>query len=143
MTRSPSSPAAAEDSSSELGIDAQVRFLGRVAEEELPDWYRGADLFVLPTVAYEGFGMVTAEALSCGTPVLGTPVGATPELLGPLGSRYLTSDATAASLARSLEDLLPHLDDDARRSCADYAVKYDWRRVIISWEAALGDAVNS
>jgi glycosyltransferase involved in cell wall biosynthesis len=49
---------------SELGIDGRVRFVGRVAEDELLDWYRAADLFVLPTVACEGFGMVTVEALA-------------------------------------------------------------------------------
>ena len=77
--------AALRNLASELGLASRVRFVGTVSDEELRDWYRAADLFVLPTTAYEGFGLATAEALACGTPVLGTPVGATPELLEPLG----------------------------------------------------------
>ena len=76
-----------------LGLGDRVALLGRVSDDELPLWYRAADLFVLPTLAYEGFGLVTAEALASGTPVVGTPVGATPELLEPLEPRLLARDA--------------------------------------------------
>ena len=65
------------------GLGRVVQFLGRVPDEELVDWYRAADVFVLPTTAYEGYGMVTAEALACATPVVATNVGASPEILTP------------------------------------------------------------
>ena len=65
----------------QLGLDKHVTFLGFVPDAELPRYYQAADVFVLPTRELEGFGLVTVEALACGTPVLGTPVGATPELL--------------------------------------------------------------
>ena len=64
------------------GLEERVRLLGRVEEEALADHYRAADLFLLPTRALEGFGMVTLEALASGTPVIATDVGATPEVLG-------------------------------------------------------------
>ena len=70
--------------SAQLGLDKHVTFLGFVPDADLPRYYQAADVFVLPTRELEGFGLVTAEALACGTPVLGTPVGATPELLEPL-----------------------------------------------------------
>jgi glycosyltransferase involved in cell wall biosynthesis len=60
-----------------LGLSDRVRFLGYVPEAALPGLYAAADLFVLPTEQLEGFGLVTVEALACGTPVVGTPVGAT------------------------------------------------------------------
>ncbi|MGE5234924.1 MAG: glycosyltransferase [Acidobacteriota bacterium] len=46
-----------------------VEFLGRVSRERLRDEYRGASLLLVPNV--EDFGMVTVEALACGTPVVG------------------------------------------------------------------------
>ena len=47
-----------------------VRFLGYVPDEELPDLYRLADLFAMPS-ATEGFGIVYLEAAACGLRVLG------------------------------------------------------------------------
>ena len=88
--------------SSRLGLDGRVRFVGRVSEEDLRDWYRAADLFVLPTVAYEGFGMVTLEALASGTPVVGTTAGATPELLEPLDQRLVAGSSDPESLAAAI-----------------------------------------
>lgn len=55
----------------ELAGDAQaVRFLGYVPDEDLPDLYRLADLFVMPS-SDEGFGIVYLEAAACGLRVLG------------------------------------------------------------------------
>jgi len=62
----------------ERGLGNTVKLLGRVAHEDLPRYYQAADLFVLPTEAMEGFGIVTIEALASGTPVLGRPARATP-----------------------------------------------------------------
>jgi glycosyltransferase involved in cell wall biosynthesis len=128
--------------SSELGIDGQVHFLGRVAEEELPDWYRAADLFVLPTVAYEGFGLVTAEALASGTPVVGTPAGATPELLEPLDRRLVARGSDPDSLADAMQAALTFVDDDFRARCREYALAcFDWEQVAGAWEEALESIV--
>lgn len=129
--------------SNSLGLDTRVRFLGRVSDPELRDWYRAADLFVLPTVAYEGFGLVTAEALASGTPVVGTPVGATPELLVPLEPRLLARDATAAALADALVEALRLCRPDLRRRCREYAcLRLAWGTVLPAWERALSDAAT-
>lgn len=56
---------------SDLGLgDDMVRFLGYVPDSELPDLYRLADLFVMPSSA-EGFGIVYLEAAACGLRVVG------------------------------------------------------------------------
>lgn len=65
----------------------------------------------MPTYALEGFGLVTVEALACGTPVLGTPVGATPEILGPIDRRLISKGNDARSIAEALANILPLIRD--------------------------------
>jgi glycosyltransferase involved in cell wall biosynthesis len=126
----------------DLGIADDVRFLGRLPDSDLAAWYGAADLFVLPTVAYEGFGMVTAEALACGTPVVGTPVGATPELLQPLEPRLVAADEGADALAAAISETLAGFDGELRARCRAYAVEgLSWDVVMQGWEAALEETV--
>ena len=128
----------------ELGLGEQVDFLGRLPEERLRLWYRAADLFVLPTVAYEGFGMATVEALASGTPVVGTHVGATPELLEPFEPRLIAPSASAADLAGAITSALELTGASLRARCREYAVsRFDSSSTISTWEDALLDAVHS
>ena len=60
--------------SSWLGIDDVVRFEPPVARKDLAQWYRAADLVVVPSYS-ESFGLVALEAQACGTPVVATAVG--------------------------------------------------------------------
>jgi D-inositol-3-phosphate glycosyltransferase len=57
-----------------LAIDDVVRFTPPVPREELPQWYRAADLVIVPSYS-ESFGLVALEAQACGTPVIATAVG--------------------------------------------------------------------
>jgi D-inositol-3-phosphate glycosyltransferase len=57
-----------------LAIDDVVRFSPPVPREDLPQWYRAADLVVVPSYS-ESFGLVALEAQACGTPVIATAVG--------------------------------------------------------------------
>jgi glycosyltransferase involved in cell wall biosynthesis len=121
-----------------LGLDGAVKFLGSTSDAELRNWYRVADLFVLPTIAYEGFGMVTAEALACGTPVVATPVGATSEILTPLDGGLMAESVNARSLASAIERALARTDMAFRAACHAYARDhFAWDIIIGSWESAL------
>ena len=57
-----------------LAIDDVVRFAPPVPRADLPQWYRAADLVVVPSYS-ESFGLVALEAQACGTPVVATAVG--------------------------------------------------------------------
>jgi phosphatidylinositol alpha-1,6-mannosyltransferase len=68
------------------GVTDRVRFLGHISGADLPDLYRAADLFVLPSTG-EGFGIAFLEAMACGTPAMGLAQGGAPDALadGALG----------------------------------------------------------
>ena len=57
-----------------LAIDDVVRFAPPVPRADLAQWYRAADLVVVPSYS-ESFGLVALEAQACGTPVVATAVG--------------------------------------------------------------------
>ncbi|MBC7463411.1 MAG: D-inositol-3-phosphate glycosyltransferase [Actinobacteria bacterium] len=57
-----------------LNLSEVIRFLPPVPRNELPDWYRTADLVCVPSYS-ESFGLVALEAQACGTPVVATAVG--------------------------------------------------------------------
>jgi glycosyltransferase involved in cell wall biosynthesis len=121
-----------------LGLQDRVRLLGRVSEEDLRMLYAAADLFVLPTVAYEGFGMSTVEALAAGTPVLGTAVGATPEILQGLSPEFVVPRAEPDALAQGLRNVLPLLGPDLRARVHRLAEgRFRWDTAIARWEEAL------
>lgn len=119
----------------DLGLSERVRLLGFVQEETLPSYYQAADLVVMPTFEMEGFGLVTIEALACGTPVLGTPVGALPEILSRVDPILLADGADSAALAKGISRLLRRFRDrpDERRRVSRRGrdlveAEYNWAR---------------
>lgn len=65
--------------SSKFVNDIQV--LGFVKDDDLPDLYRAAEVFIYPSL-FEGFGLPTLEASACGCPVVCSPCGALSEVMG-------------------------------------------------------------
>lgn len=70
-------PHALEDLAVELGVRDLVRFVPPVDRARLADWYRAADICVVPSYS-ESFGLVAVEAQACGTPVVAARVGGLP-----------------------------------------------------------------
>ncbi len=68
-----------------LGLKENVRFLGYVPDNMLPNLYSSSDVFVLPSVTAESFGITLLEAMASGTPVIGSSVGGIPEVIGDCG----------------------------------------------------------
>lgn len=125
------------------GLSDNVRFVGFVDDSDLVGYYQAADLFVLPTLAFEGFGMVTLEALACGTPAVGTPIGATPEILERLAPQLLLAGTEPHAIRRGVGAMLEWLSDPAaagslRELCRSYAeAHYGWDRAVDALEGEM------
>ncbi|GBG14972.1 uncharacterized protein NMK_2573 [Novimethylophilus kurashikiensis] len=106
-----------------------VHVIGRVAREDLHLYFTGARVFALPT-ELEAFGIAFVEAMHFGLPILGTAIGAVPELVEIGVNGYLVKPGNAEALARALDRLL---DDDKlalQMGEASYqrAKRYTWDR---------------
>jgi glycosyltransferase involved in cell wall biosynthesis len=106
----------------DLAIENQVHLLGFISDQELVLAYQAADMTIVPSQMLEGFGLILAESLACGTPAIATPVGAMPEVLQPLSPQLITPGKDSTAIAQTLSDvlsgvlLLPSPD-----KCRDYA----------------------
>jgi phosphatidylinositol alpha-1,6-mannosyltransferase len=78
----------------------RVRFVGHVGADELPDYYRLADLFVMPSTG-EGFGIAFLEAMASGVPVIGGNKDGSldPRADGKLGTAVDPENGDALALA--------------------------------------------
>lgn len=126
------------------GLAGQTRLLGFVPEEELPGLYASADCTLMPSLDLEGFGLATVESLACGTPVVGSRSGATPELLEPLSAELLYDPAAPDALAARLRQVLANPGRlPARAACREHVIRhFDWQRPVLAVEAA-GQRLNS
>jgi glycosyltransferase involved in cell wall biosynthesis len=124
------------------GLGGRAELRGYVPEEELRDLYRAADLAVTPSLALEGFGLATAEALACGTPAAGTPVGATPELLAPLDRRLVAAAAEPRALAAAIAHGLSLGPDAGPRARTSAVERFSPAVAAPAWEAVLRQAAE-
>lgn len=105
----------------------QVRMLGFVPAQDLPALYRGAKLYVQPSL-YEGFGLPLAEAMASGVPVLSANRGALPEVGGEAVAYFDPGqpDALTDALARLLTR--PELRRDLADAGLLRAREFSWTR---------------
>lgn len=123
-----------------LGLGSRVRFLGAVTHADALDAIAAADALVLPSYG-EGSPLSVTEALALGTPVVGTGVGAVPELLGADGLVVTPGDVDALTRAmgrlRDDAHLREHLSREGR---ARVAARYTWPKVAEAYERVYREA---
>ncbi|HYW19886.1 MAG TPA: glycosyltransferase family 4 protein [Nodularia sp. (in: cyanobacteria)] len=115
----------------ELGLEDNVKFLGFLPDAQLPLAYQAAELTIMPSQSFEGFGLAVVESLACGTPVLCTPIGGMPEILTPFSPDLMTDSAETPAIAEKLAQiLLGNLSIPTRSACREYAVNnFDWQHI--------------
>jgi glycosyltransferase involved in cell wall biosynthesis len=120
-----------------FGLMDEVTMTGFIPAEQLPKFYAAADFFILPTSDLEGFGLVTLESMACGTPVIGTPVGGTKEILSNFDYNLLCRDKSPEAIADAIQKIITLYFNDRkiyrklRMRCRAYAKNnYSWTRHI-------------
>jgi glycosyltransferase involved in cell wall biosynthesis len=125
-----------------LGLSDRVTYRGALAHEDTLDAIAAADAFVLPSYG-EGSPLSVTEALALGTPVVGTRVGAVPDLLGRNGLVVQPGDVDA--LAQAMGRLVD--DEDLRRRLSRegrerVAALYTWPKVAEAYAVVYREAAG-
>lgn len=109
-------------------IENRLRLVPYRDDRQKLQFLQAGDLFLMTSLKLETFGITILEAFSTGLPVLGTSVGAIPELIGQLSSRLLVSPAPIV-IAEGIKDFFS-LGEDGRRRLATKArritLRYTW-----------------
>jgi teichuronic acid biosynthesis glycosyltransferase TuaC len=111
------------DLAERIGVDNRVRFLGQLAHDELPGIYTAADLSLLLSTQ-EGWANVILESMACGTPVVATDAGGTPEVITTPLVGELVYERNAIVVARAIDGLLARAPD--REAIRRYAEGFSW-----------------
>lgn len=117
-------------------LQRRVEMLGRVPDEKLPGYFRAADVFVSPATHGESFGIVLAEAMAAGVPVVATDIPGYRDVARHEREALLVppGDATAlvAAVAQVLDD--PALGRSLSRYGVERAAGFDWAHVTTALE---------
>lgn len=115
-----------------LGVS--VKWLGRVADEDLPALYGGVDVYCAPALGGESFGIVLVEAMAAGAPVVCSALEGFTAVAGPAAALALPGDP--AALAARLREVLTDHSRRTRMSGASraQAALFDWGRLVSTVE---------
>ena len=120
---------ALESQIARLGLSDSVQMVGRVNDRMLVELYRAADVGLVPTRSFEGFGLVVIEAAACGTPSIVTRVGGLPEVVEALDRSLVVASNDVGALAMRLvaaaKSDLPERDDVRR-----FAERFSWEAAV-------------
>lgn len=111
-----------------LGVDKNIVFPGFIPEEQLPNLYSSADIFVLPSL-WEVLPIALLEALACGAPLLVSDAGGNPEVIEEGENGFTFKRRDTRGLAEKMRMMIE--DEKMRRRMSkgsrDIAIKkFDW-----------------
>ena len=120
----------------ELVLEKYVTFIGKVPNEEVPEYMAASDVFVLPSLS-ESFGIVNLEAMASGLPIVATNVRGLPEIIKNGENGFLVEPKNPEQIADKVSLLLE--DDELRermsRKNREKAKRYSWEAVIEKLES--------
>jgi glycosyltransferase involved in cell wall biosynthesis len=127
----------------EAALERRIFLAGERAPTAVAAAYAAADAFVLPSF-HEGYGMVCAEAMANGLPVIATTAGAIPEIVPP-SAGLMVPPGDPAALAQALRRVItdPRLAARLAAGSREAGARLpDWPRAIADWEAAFDRLVS-
>ncbi len=112
---------------SELGLEDRVHFVPPLRRDQLVTFYQAADVVIMPSRS-ETFGLVAAEAQSCGVPVIAARVGGLPYIIEHETSGLLVSGHDPADYAAAIERVLnnPGLAQQLRTGAIEHSQRFSW-----------------
>lgn len=123
-----------------LGLKAKVILTGYVSADDLPSLYRGAALFVYPSL-YEGFGLPPLEAMASGIPVVSSNTSSIPEVVGKAGLLVdpCRTDEIARAIVLTLEDngLRDRMKNEGLKRSSQFSWESTAQKTIALYEEAL------
>jgi len=117
----------------DLNLSEHVELLGKVDDRLLPDLYRSSNLFILPSIYGESFGIVVLEAMACGTPVLVSRIGGLREIVVEGVNGSFLYDRNPKSIAGKIVDIYLNYDiylDIAKQAWNIVERKYSWNNIV-------------
>lgn len=133
------------DYATQLGLDGRVRFAGSRTPVELPDYYRAADVTVLPSNKTESFGLVLVESMACGTPVIASDLPGLRSVVQHEQTGLLVPPNDVHELAAALRSLFTDRTSRERmggRARLHAESSYSWTVVAHRLEEACGRATS-
>ena len=106
-----------------LGVAERVRFLGALPQPELQQYFNAADLMVLAS-SREGWANVLLESMACGTPVVASAVGGSPEVVAAPEAGLLMSHYSSDGVVEAVQRLRDRNPD--RAAVRRYAEGFGW-----------------
>jgi glycosyltransferase involved in cell wall biosynthesis len=105
------------------GVAERVRFVAALAQEDLRKYYGAADALILAS-SREGWANVLLESMACGTPVVASKAGGTPEVVSAPEAGALMAQRTPEAIADAVQRLFARYPD--RGATRRYAEKFGW-----------------
>ncbi len=123
---------ALEKLAKDRGLGDRTQFLGWMANKDLPPYFRGCAVSVIPSLE-EGFGIPAAEAMGCETPVVASDAGGLPEVVENGVTGFVVPKGDADALAAAIDRLLADVDLRKQMGKAGRAralARFDWDRTV-------------
>jgi len=117
----------------EKNLKDRVCLVGHIPNQSLPNWYRAADVTIMPS-DLEWFGMVAAESMACGTPVIATEAGGAVDIVREFECGLLVPPRNAEALAEAMVAMLS--------GAVPTRPNIERARAIFDWEPKLRHALD-